>query len=822
MTGAAGRWSARHPWTVIAAWAAAVVILLVTGHLVGTSPLPSSEQSAGQSYQAQQMLSRNFAEHASESVLFDSASLRVSSPAYQAAIKDVAARIQATGRVIQVHSPLDPAYANQISPSGRAALLQFQITGDFNGAAGRVGPVLAAVTAAAAAHPQVQIAEAGDATIMKAMNDSVVRDLHRAEALTFPLTLLVLLLAFGAVVAALLPLGLATMALLAASGLVAFTSHLSGTTIQTSSVMLLIGLAVGVDYSMFYLKRQREERAAGLPVRDAIEVAAATSGRSVLISGLTVLLAMSGMFLTGNKVFYGIGQATMLVVAVAVLGSLTLLPALLALLGDRVDRGQLPLVSPLRRPAGGSRVWTAILDRVLARPALTASLASCVLIVLAQPVLRLQTASPGVSDLPQNTAALQTYNRIERVFPGGGSPAIVVVEAPDVTSPSMVAAGAAFERAALATGQMNQPITFIVNPARTAAIISVPLAGSGEDATSGRALTTLREDVIPSTLGAVPGARVAVTGQTAGSADFNTLMGQRFGWVFGFVLLLAFVLLLVAFRSLVIPATAVLLNLLSVGAAYGVIVALFQWGWGQSFLGFTSVHSITSFLPLFMFVVLFGLSMDYHVFILSRIRESYDRSGSTEYAVAHGIKTTAGVVTAAAIVMVFVFLSFATLSMVQLKEMGVGLAVAVLLDATVVRALLLPATMKLLGPRNWYLPRWLEWLPRLSEPGPPPSAGPGHRTGAGACTGASAPATASGRGRPTGPTCWSLPNPGSRLACSPSTGRSRWAGAHSRRGRSSNGWSAPATSDRRTTCPSGRPRAFTCGGAFAGAACWTR
>ena len=720
LTGVVGRWSAGHPWTVIAAWLGCVVILLVTGHLVGTFQLPSSQKSAGESYQAQQMRSRDFPGHASEYVLFDSQTIRVSSPAFQAAIRDVLARIQATGRVTQIHSPLDPRFANQISPTQRAALLQFQITGNGDTAASRVAPVLAAVQAAAAAHPQIQIAETGDATINKAVNDTVFRDLHRAEALSFPITLIVLLIAFGAVVAALLPLGLAMMAILAATGLVAFTSHLSGVTVQASSVMLCIGLAVGVDYSMFYVKRQREERAAGRPVLDAIEVAAATSGRSVLISGLTVLLAMSGMFLTGSRIFYGIGQASMLVVAVAVIGSLTLLPALLALLGDRVDRGQLPLVSRLRRPAGQSRVWTAILDRVLARPALTAGVAVCVLIVLALPVLRLHTATPGVNDLPQNTAALQTYNRIQQLFPGGGAPAIVVVEAPDVTAPAVVAAGAAFERAALATGQMNQPITFIVNPARTAAIIQVPLAGTGEDAASIHALATLRNTVIPATLGQVPGIRVAVTGETAGTTDFNTLMGQRSVWVFAFVLLSAFILLLVSFRSIVIPVTAVILNLLSVGAAYGVIVALFQWGWGQSLLGFTSVHSVASWLPLFLFVVLFGLSMDYHVFILSRIRESYDRTGQTDQAVARGIKTTAGVVTAAAIVMVFVFLTFATLSMVQLKEMGVGLAVAVLLDATIVRALLLPATMKLLGRRNWYLPRWLQWLPQSSEPAPRP------------------------------------------------------------------------------------------------------
>jgi MMPL family len=303
----------------------------------------------------------------------------------------------------------------------------------------------------------------------------------------------VLLIGFGAVVAALLPLGLATMAILAAPGLMAFVSHIAGATEESSALMLLIGLAVGVDYSMFYVKRQREERAGGRPVLDAIEVAAATSGRSVLISGLTVLVAISGLFLTGNKVFYGMAEATMLVVACAVIGSLTLLPALLAVLGDRVDRGQLPVISRLHRPAGQSRIRTAILDRSLARPALTAGISACALVALAVPVLRLHTAQLGVTDLPQDTAALQTYDRIQQVFPGGPAPAVVVVEAPDVTSPAMVAASRAFEQAALATGQMKQPITVIVNPAHTAAIIQVPLAGTGEDTTSVHALATLRD-----------------------------------------------------------------------------------------------------------------------------------------------------------------------------------------------------------------------------------------------------------------------------------------------------------------------------------------
>ena len=417
LTGAAGRWSATHPWTAILAWLSCVVALLVAGHLAGTIQVPFEETGSGQTGQAQQMMSRDFSLRANEEVLFESGSLQVSAPAYQAAIRDVLTRIQATGRVTQIRSPLDPAYGNQISANRHAALLEFQLTGNIKDDATRVVPVLAAVQAAAAAHPQIQMAETGDGTIDKAVNDTIFRDLRRAEALSFPITLVVLPIAFGAVVAALLPLALALMAILAATGLAAFTSHLSGETTQASSVMLCIGLAVGVDYSMFYVKRQREERAAGRPVLDAIEVAAATSGRSVLISGLTVLAAMSGMFPTGNKVFYGMAQAAMLVVAVAVIGSLTLLPALLALLGDRLDRGQLPLVSRLRRPAGQSRVWSAILDRVLARPVLTAGAAASVLVVLALPVLRLHTAEPGVSDLPQNTAALRRTTASSRSSP---------------------------------------------------------------------------------------------------------------------------------------------------------------------------------------------------------------------------------------------------------------------------------------------------------------------------------------------------------------------------------------------------------------------
>jgi RND superfamily putative drug exporter len=336
-------------------------------------------------------------------------------------------------------------------------------------------------------------------------------------------------------------------------------------------------------------------------------------------------------------------------------------------------------------------------------------------VTLAVPTVFMKTELTGVNDLPRSLAIMQTYDRIQDAFPGGPLPAIVAVGADDISAPAVQQGIRDLREQALATGLMADPITVDESPNGRVALVSVPLAGAGTDEISFRALAALREDVVPATVGAVPGVEAAVTGETAVSEDFNALMAQRMPLVMAFVLVLAFGLLLVAFRSIVIAAKAVVLNLISVAAAYGLLVAAFQWGWGESLLGFESTGAITSWLPLFMFVILFGLSMDYHVFILSRVRELYDRGLSTEDAVSQGIKSTAGVVSAAGVVMVAVFGIFVTLSTVDLKQLGFGLAVAILIDATIVRAILLPATMKLLGAWNWYLPRWLEWLPRLEH-----------------------------------------------------------------------------------------------------------
>jgi RND superfamily putative drug exporter len=461
------------------------------------------------------------------------------------------------------------------------------------------------------------------------------------------------------------------------------------------------------------LKREREERAKGRSEAAALEAAAATSGRSVLISGLTVLVAMSGMFLTGDPSFASFGVATMTVVAVAMLGSLTVLPAVLSKLGDKVDRGRVPFVHRLRRDDGEGRIWGAVIDRVLRRPVLSVVLAGGLLVALAVPAFQLRTAQPSFDTFPQNL--LTTYNRLKQAFPGTEISANVVVKAPNVEAPSVKEAIGQLEWRAIDSGVMNPPFDVDVNADKTVANISIPIEGDGTDATSKQALTALRDEIVPATVGSLEGAEVGVTGLTAQAEDFNAQMSTAAPLVFAFVLIFAFLLLLVSFRSIVIPAKAVLLNLLSVGAAYGILVLVFQHGWGKQLLGFEFTGGIDPFLPILLFVILFGLSMDYHVFILSRVREGYDNGLSTEDAVRHGIKSTAGVVTSAAVVMVAVFSVFGALQAMIFKQFGVGLASAILIDATIIRAILLPASMKLLGDWNWYLPKWLEWLPHFEH-----------------------------------------------------------------------------------------------------------
>ncbi len=729
LTARAARWSAAHRRAVVLGWLGFVVVAFALGAAAGMVTLKQVEAENGQSRLADETQARQFPrERAGEEVLIENSSGVLAGAGYRAAVTELVTRLSRTPSVGAIRSPLAPGNAGQLSRNGRAALVSFQITGDPDTAQDRVGSALAATAAVQRAHPGLFIGELGTASTNKAVNTLITSDFHRAEATSVPVTLLILVLAFGALVAAGVPLLLGVTAVAAALGVTELLSHVLHVEQSITSVILLIGLAVGIDYSLFYVRRAREERARGLSSDAALQAAAATSGRAVLISGFTVMIAMTGMFLVGNQVFTSFGMGTVLVVAIALVGSLTVLPAVLSGLGDRVDRGRIRGLGKLRAKGGESRFWAAIVATVLRRPLIWGGAAAALLLALAIPAFSLHTVSSGMQGLPRSLPVEQVYVRVQQAFPGGAVPETVMISAPDVTSPRVSAGIDAMKRAAIATGKMYQPMSVDISASHEAARVSVALAGTGTDATSVAALRLLRGSVIPATIGRVPGVTVHTTGVTGQTVDFNNTMKSHAPLVFEFVLGFAFVLLLLTFRSIVIPLTAIALNMLSVGAAYGVLVLIFQQGHLQSLLGFSSIGGVTNWLPLFLFVVLFGLSMDYHVFILSRIREAHDRGMSTEDAVAHGIKATASVVTSAAIVMVAVFAIFATLEQIDFKMVGVGLGAAILIDATIVRAVLVPTVMKLLGDWNWYLPSWLQWLPRLTiEPAPDPARRQGVR-----------------------------------------------------------------------------------------------
>jgi RND superfamily putative drug exporter len=491
-------------------------------------------------------------------------------------------------------------------------------------------------------------------------------------------------------------------------------------------------MAVGVDYCLFYLRREREERAAGRDAGTALRIAAATSGRAVIVSGVTVCVAMAGMLFTGLAEFEAMGLASLMVVAVAMVGSVTVLPALLSLLGERVEKGRIPFLRRRRRPARaadeGSRFWTAVLRGVLARPLVSVVVAVGALLAIAAPALGMKTQQLTLDqEFGNSLSIVQTYNRVNDAFPGGSEPAQVVVRAKDINAPEVRQALADFKQRAIASGASRGPVDIRLHDAQNVAVVSVPLVGGSDMDQAVKSLGKLRDEVRPATLGRVSGVQAPITGQVAGNHDFNDQLLGSVVPVFAFVVVFAFLLMLLSFRSLTVAITSILLNLLSVGAAYGILVAVFQHGWGASLVGAEGVGAIVTWLPLFLFVILFGLSMDYHVFVVSRIREARMRGRDTKDAIRHGVVTTAGVVTSAAVIMVAVFAIFGTLSMQSMKQMGVGLAAAVLIDATVIRGVLLPAVMALLGERNWYLPKWLHRLPDLTHDEPPePVPAPAH------------------------------------------------------------------------------------------------
>ncbi|WP_329402241.1 MMPL family transporter [Streptomyces melanogenes] len=715
----AGGWSARHRWAAVVIWVLFVVLAMGIGSAAGRVNVKDN-QLPGEVGQAQQIIDdAGLEEPAGETVFIQArdGSVKATDPAFRAAVDAVIKAVDATGQVTKVTSPYT---AKTLSKDGRSALVQFDVRGEADTAPDRIEPVLDAVKKVQSEHKGLRIEEIGAASMGKTFKDAFGDDFKKAEYSAVPVALGILLVAFGALVAALLPVALALTAIIATMGLMAIVSHVQAMSDTANSVMLLVGLAVGVDYCLFYLRREREEREAGRDAQTALRIAAATSGRAIIVSGVTVCVAMAGMLFTGLADFEAMGLASLMVVAVAMVGSVTVLPALLSLLGERVEKGRLPFLNRLKRGKrnsnGESRVWRAVLGTVLRRPKAALVLAAGALIAISLPALGMHTQNLTLDqEFGDSLPIVGTYDRVNETFPGGASPANVVIKAADINAPEVKQAIADFRTQAVARGASDGPIKVTLHSAENVAVVDVPLIGGSDQKKAEKSLDVLRDHVRPDTLGKVRGLDAPITGQVAGSKDFNAKIVGAVTPVFAFVVVFAFLLMLLCFRSLTIAITAIILNLLSVGAAYGVLTAVFQHGWGASLVGAEGVGAIVSWLPLFLFVILFGLSMDYHVFVVSRIREARLQGRTTRDAIQHGVVTTAGVVTSAAVIMVAVFAIFGTLSMQSMKQMGVGLATAVLIDATVIRGVLLPAVMALLGERNWYLPKWLRWLPDLTH-----------------------------------------------------------------------------------------------------------
>ena len=694
----AGRWSVQHRRKAILGWLAFVFVSMVIGfNLVPQKNIEPMDGMPGESGKAGQILNDAYPDEASEQVLVQSKTLKASDPRFKAAVADVTQRLERTKGVEEVAG-------GQVSKDGHSELVTFTLPGDAKETEANVVGALAAVDAAAKANPELRIAESGDASINKGTKDKSNKEMGSSAMYTIGLTLFILAFTFGAVVAAGIPVLLGLTSVVATLGLLGPVSQLAPVDQSVMHVVLLIGMAVGVDYSLFYVKRAREERAAGRENDAAIEAAAATSGRAVVISGFTVMVAMAGMYLGGISNFASFATGTIMVVAVAVIGSLTVLPAVLSKLGDRVEKGRVPLLGRIKnRRGGGAGLGSRFLDAVLRRPLVSAVVSAGVLVALALPTLGMETSLGGTEDNSREIPAMQTYDRIQAAFPSEGSAAIVAVRAGDVTDPKVATAIESLGSKAAANSDLFEGrATVEVSSDKTAATVTLPTTGTGTDERSNRAVDALRGELVPSTVGKLDGVEAYTSGEAAATGDFNDAMTSHLPYVFAFVLSAAFLLLLVTFRSIVIPIKAIVLNMLSVTSAYGLLTLAFN---GQA---------IAAWLPLFLFVILFGLSMDYHVFILTRVREAFDRGMTTEDAVAHGIKSTAGVVTSAAIVMVGVFSMFALSSELQMQQMGIGLAAAVLIDATIIRGVLLPATMKLLGDWNWWLPSRLEFLPQVA------------------------------------------------------------------------------------------------------------
>ena len=687
----AARWSAEHPWRAILAWIAFVAVAVGLAAAVPTSETTDADYRIGESGRADAMVAEaGLTPPDTENILIEGRD-------GEAAAAELVARTRDVPGVAAVAGP-------QPSEDGTALLVSVELAPGVEEA----DAVQAVTEQVAAEHPDLSIREAGDLSIDAAIDDQVSQDLGSAETISLPVTLLLMLLAFGALIAAGIPVLLAASSVAATIGLIAPLSHLVPMDMTVSSMIVLIGMAVGVDYSLFYLKREREERAKGHTTLQAVEIASQTSGHSILVSGGAVIASMAGLFVIGDATFDSLAVGSILVVAVAVLGSITVLPALLVKLGRWSDRPRVPLLwrvnRRLHRRLGRGGISRRLLGPVVRRPGAALALSGLVVVGLAIPALGMKTHSATLDTLPTSIPEVQTVKAISASFPADeGANATVVVTADPSQRAEVRAALEELTRHAVDTG------TFVASGrgVQTSAdgTTSMILLGMPYDETDDRvpaAIHELRGELVPAALGDLSAAEHAVGGGAAEEVDFMKQQEGRLALVIGFVLLLTMLIMAVTFRSIPLAITSTVLNLASVGAAFGVLTLVFQHGWGSGVLDFTSPGFVINWLPLFVLVVLVGLSMDYHVFVLSRVREHVDRGLPTRLAVECGITDTAGVVTSAAAVMVSVFAIFATLSMIEMKMMGIGLSAAILLDATLIRLVMLPAILVLLGDRVWW------------------------------------------------------------------------------------------------------------------------
>ena len=688
----AARWSATHPWRAILGWLALVIVAVGLAGTVSTEEASDADYRLGESGVADRWVHEaGLASPDSEEILVtaDGGALD------QAQADEAAAELIRSVRPLTGITEVSEA---QWNPDRSALLISIQLAKDHEDA----DPLVAAVDDVRADFPALDIRQTGDLTLDAAIDDRVADDLSSAETISLPITLLLMLLAFGALIAAGLPVLLAATSVAATIGIIAPLSHLVPAEPTVTSMIVLIGMAVGVDYSLFYLKREREERARGRSTLDAVEIAAQTSGHSILVSGGAVIAAMAGLFLMTDTTFNSLAVGSILVVAIAVLGSITVLPALLAKLGRWADRPRVPLLWRLNRRIGQGGISRRLLGPVLRHPVVALTMGGAVVAALAVPALGMNTHSGNLDTLPHDIAEVQTLKDVIEEFPSEGPVAQVVVRAAAGDRGEIAARLDELGQEAAASGMFRQPSApvEVSEDGRTSTLeLAMPFEESDEQVDE--ALALLRGQLVPAAID-LPGSDVAVGGGPAESLDAQQRMSDRLPLVIGFVLLLTFLMMVFAFKSVPIALVSTVLNLASVAVAFGLMTLVFQHGVGESMLDFTSPGFLIDWIPLFVLVVLVGLSMDYHVFVVSRIREHLDRGLPARLAVERGVSETAGVITSAAAVMVSVFAIFATLSMLEMKMMGVGLSAAILLDATLVRLVILPAALVLLGERAWW------------------------------------------------------------------------------------------------------------------------